>query len=76
MLLHHTCFPAKMAVAALIVGLTTPLLAACDDEGPAEQLGENIDETADQVGQSLDDAAENMEEKMENTGEAMQPQGN
>ena len=34
------------------------VLAACDNDGPAEEAGEAIDETADEVGDAVDDAAD------------------
>jgi hypothetical protein len=37
----------------LIAGLG---LAACEEQGPAEQLGESIDETVEEVGDGIKDA--------------------
>jgi hypothetical protein len=51
----------KTALTALVLGLTAPVLAACEDEGPAEQLGESIDESAEEAGEALDNAADNMQ---------------
>ena len=36
-----------------ILGLT-----ACDDQGPAEELGEEVDEAAQDAGRSIEDAAD------------------
>ncbi|GAB2878380.1 hypothetical protein ACCI51_08900 [Microbulbifer echini] len=38
-------------------------LAACDiNEGPAEELGESVDQTADKIGNSVEDACEEVKE--------------
>lgn len=37
-----------------------PALAACEEEGPAEQLGESIDETAEETGEALEDAGDEL----------------
>lgn len=42
---------------ALLLGVT-----ACDNDGPAEELGENIDNAAESVGDTLDDACEDVKE--------------
>ena len=39
----------------LIAGLG---LAACEEQGPAEQLGESIDETVEDVGDGIEDATD------------------
>lgn len=31
-------------------------LAACEQQGPAERAGENIDEAAEEIGDEIDDA--------------------
>lgn len=31
-------------------------LAACEQQGPAEEAGENIDEAAEEIGDEIDDA--------------------
>ncbi|EKV30479.1 hypothetical protein C882_4438 [Caenispirillum salinarum AK4] len=74
MTLRKSRFSAKTALTALVLGLTAPVLAACEDEGPAEQLGENIDESVEESGEAMEDAAENMGEQMEETGDTMQEQ--
>jgi predicted small secreted protein len=33
-------------------------LMACDRQGPAEQLGENIDDTVEQAGDAIEDATD------------------
>lgn len=58
MTLSKSRFSAKTVATTLFLGLTAPILAACEDEGAVEQLGENIDESADEVGESMDGAAE------------------
>lgn len=43
--------------------LLGPALTACEDEeGPAEKLGKQVDESVDQAGQELEKAADKIEE--------------
>ena len=37
-------------------------LAACDNDGPAEQFGEQIDQAADEIGDQAEEAADEAEE--------------
>jgi hypothetical protein len=37
-------------------------LSACEEEGPAEQLGENVDESAESVGEAVEDAGDAAED--------------
>ena len=49
---------------ALILGLVlaSTTLVGCDDQGPAEEAGEEIDDAADDAGDAMDDAADDMED--------------
>lgn len=35
-------------------------LAACEEEGPAEELGESIDEGVEELGEGVEDTGENL----------------
>ncbi|MEQ8515535.1 MAG: hypothetical protein RIC38_08020 [Chromatocurvus sp.] len=48
-----------LLVLALGAGLT---LVGCEQQGPAEQAGENIDDAAEAAGDKLQDAADEMED--------------
>ena len=37
-------------------------LYACEEQGPMEELGEDIDQAAEEMGQAVDDACENIKE--------------
>lgn len=74
MTLRKSRFSAKTAITALMLGLTAPVLAACEDEGPAEEMGETMDETMEESGEAMEGAAEDMGEQMEQTGENIQQQ--
>lgn len=54
----------RHALLILLLGLAlgTLGLTACDDQGPAEEAGEEIDDTADDVGDEFDDAGDEMED--------------
>ncbi len=41
------------------------LLAACDNDGPAEEAGEQIDETMEEATDSMEDAADEAEDAMD-----------
>lgn len=41
------------------------LFAACENDGPFENAGEEIDEAADEVGDSLEDAGDEIEDEIE-----------
>ncbi len=55
----------RRAVLGAVLVLGMPLLAACDNEGPAERAGEAIDNTASK-------AAKQTGEALENVGNAIQ----
>lgn len=57
----------KLALAAFI-GMMALGLAACEEEGPAEEAGENVDQT-------MEEAGENVDESMDETGEAVEDMG-
>jgi hypothetical protein len=54
----------KLAV-ALLMAMMMGGLAACDNQGPAEEAGENIDESMEDAGESLEEMGENIEESAE-----------
>lgn len=37
-------------------------LAACEEEGPAEQLGEQVDESTEEAGEAIEEAGEEAED--------------
>lgn len=39
----------------LVFVLGGTALSGCDDQGPAEEAGENVDETADEAGDAAED---------------------
>jgi hypothetical protein len=50
----------RAALAALLAG---GVLAACDNDGPAERAGEKIDDAARNVGEGLRDAGREIQRK-------------
>lgn len=50
---------------ALMLTLTLGGLAACDDDGPAEEAGENIDQAADNVGDSVEEMGDDVQDAAE-----------
>jgi len=55
-------FAKKTAVAAALALVAGIGLAACEEEGPAEQLGESIDESAEEVGEAVEEAGEEVQD--------------
>ncbi len=45
-------------VMALLFGVSISMLAGCEQEGPMEQAGEEVDEAVDEAGDRVDDATE------------------
>lgn len=39
------------------------LLSACEEDGPMEETGENIDESMERAGERMEEAGENIERK-------------
>ncbi len=44
--------------AAFLLAATAPMLAACDDKGPAEKVGERLDEGARDTKRAVEDATD------------------
>jgi predicted small secreted protein len=43
---------------ALMMALGSVTLAGCENQGPAEEAGENIDETVEETGDAVEDASD------------------
>lgn len=41
------------------------VLVGCEDQGPAEEAGEEIDDTAEEAGDAMDEAADEVEESVD-----------
>lgn len=50
-------FTRTVALSAALA-FSAGLLTACEEEGPAEQLGENIDNTVEKAGDKIEDATD------------------
>ncbi|WP_458524937.1 hypothetical protein [Onishia taeanensis] len=50
---------------SVLIGMMAFGLAACEEEGPAEQAGENIDEAMEDAGESVEEMGESVEEAAE-----------
>ncbi|HEY9537258.1 MAG TPA: hypothetical protein VIS03_06650 [Kiloniellaceae bacterium] len=51
--------------AAAAIGFAAMNLAACEEEGPAEQVGESMDEAGEEVGEALEESGEKLKESVE-----------
>lgn len=47
---------------AMMLALMLGGVAACDDQGPAEEAGENIDEAAESAGDSVEEMGEDVQD--------------
>lgn len=60
-----------LALSALL--LTTFIgLSACQEKGPAEKAGENIDNTVENMGDKIEDATDGAGDKLEEAGDAIE----
>lgn len=48
----------KATAATALAFMAALTLSACEEQGPAEQLGEAIDESANDLGRAVEDAAD------------------
>ena len=48
-------FASKLSLLALLAALAMPLVA-CDHNGPAEEMGENINNAAENMGNAVENA--------------------
>lgn len=55
----------KNLVMALLMAMMVGGLAACDNQGPAEEAGASIDESMESAGESIEEMGENIEEAAE-----------
>ncbi len=61
----------QLALAGFI-GMTALGLAACEEEGPAEQAGESIDQTMEEAGENMDEAMEEAGDSVEEMGDSVE----
>jgi len=54
-------FKKSAAVAAFALAAALSL-SACEEEGPAEQAGEAIDESVEETGEAMEEAGEELED--------------
>lgn len=56
----------KNAVMAMLLAFgSVTVLSACDQDGPAEEAGENIDNAMERTGEQMEETGERIEEKAE-----------
>lgn len=51
-----------LTLPALVLGTALALAACSDDDGPLEEAGEELDETADEIEDAADDAGDDLED--------------
>jgi len=62
----------RNALLAASLLLATPLLVACDDDGPAEQAGEKMDDALKTNDSTLEDTGEKMDEAVDDAHDAVE----
>lgn len=62
----------KTLSAFAVSGLLAFALAGCENEGPMEEAGENIDEGVEETREEAEQAGDAMQEQMEETGDAIE----
>ena len=53
----------KRAIWVIAALLMLPLASGCDREGPAERMGDEIDDAANNAGNAINDAADELEDE-------------
>lgn len=48
-----------------LAGFLTMGVAACDNDGPMEETGEEMDDAMEEAGDSVEDAADDMEDALD-----------
>jgi predicted small lipoprotein YifL len=61
----------KLGLTALLLA-TVLGLAACQEKGPAEEAGENIDNALESMGDNIEDATDSAGDKLEEAGDAIE----
>lgn len=56
----------KMLFALMCVGGLTFTVVGCEDDGPAEEMGEGIDETGENIEDATEDAGDDIEDAFDN----------
>lgn len=51
---------------ALLLAMSVSVLTGCEDQGPAEEAGENIDEAMEEAGDEMEEAADEVEDEVDN----------
>ena len=46
----------------IVAGALVVTLSACEEKGPAERAGEEVDEAAEEAGEALEEAGDEMED--------------
>ena len=64
----HMSILKKILIAVLFSCLSLTL-ASCDQKGPAEKVGENIDKGIEKTGEAIEEAGEAVEEAVEGANE-------
>lgn len=62
----------KILIPGMLALLFAFWAAGCEQEGPMEKTGENVDEAAETAGDKMDQAAEKMGEAAERAGDKME----
>ena len=57
---------AKKLAIALLMALMAGGLVACDNQGPAEEAGESIDESLEDAGEGMEELGEDIEDAAQN----------
>ncbi len=50
---------------ALLLALSVGILAGCEQQGPAEEAGEEVDEAVEEAGDEMEEAAEEVEDEVD-----------
>lgn len=59
----------KTIVALFLMAILAFAFVGCEKDGPAEELGEKVDDAIDDAGDAMEDAADEVEDAIDEAGE-------
>ena len=62
----------RISLIALLMGAFAVGISGCEDEGPAEEAGETVDEAFEETGDTMEEAAESAEDAAEEAGDELE----
>jgi len=62
----------RISLTALLAGVFAVGISACEDEGPAEKAGEQVDEAIEETGDTMEEAADEAGGELEEAADTVE----